>query len=110
MLHVTSDIWSALSTYVKFVTKNTFEDFLNPFAKGLAQILPITVCDGTINLEINTSTCDFCQIFLLDKICYFDCDFEWFTKDYQMYIYCIYLFRSLFIIPSQSIIGIGNPW
>ena len=40
------------------------------------------------------------------------CDFVWFSKIYQMYIYCIYLFMSLFIIPSQSIIGkiLQNLW
>ena len=55
------------------------------------------VCDGSINLQIYKSTCDFCQIFLPD--------FVWFTKKYQMYIYCTHLFRSLFIIPSQIVIG-----
>ena len=29
------------------------EVFLNAFAKGLAKILPIIVCDGIINLQIN---------------------------------------------------------
>ena len=28
----------------------SLEVFLNPFAKGLAKNLPITVCDGIINL------------------------------------------------------------
>ena len=45
----------------------TIEVFLNPFAKGLAKLLPITVCDEIFNLQIHKSTCDFCQIFLLDK-------------------------------------------
>ena len=30
------------------------------------------------------------------------CNFAWFTKKY---IYCIHLFISLFIIPSQSVFG-----
>ena len=47
----------------------TFEVFLNPFAKGLAKFLSITVCGGIINLQIHQSTCDFCPIFLLDKRC-----------------------------------------
>ena len=45
------------------------EVFLNAFAKGLAKILPIIVCDGIINLQINKRTYDFCQIYLLDKRC-----------------------------------------
>ena len=36
------------------------------FSKPLCQI---TVCGGIINLQINKSTCHFCQIFLLDKRC-----------------------------------------
>ena len=35
------------------------------------------------------------------------CEFVWFTKKYQMFIYYIHLFMSLFIIPSQRIVG--NP-
>ena len=31
--------------------------------------MSITVCDGILNLSINKNTCDFCQIFLLDKRC-----------------------------------------
>ena len=42
--------------------------FLNTFAKGLTSILATTVCDGIINLQINKSTCDFSQIFLLDIV------------------------------------------
>ena len=40
------------------------------------------------------------------------CDFVWFTKRYQMYIYYIHLFMSLFIIPLQSMIGkiLPNLW
>ena len=38
-----------------------------PMQRFGKESLPITVCDGIINLSINKSTCDFCQIFLLDK-------------------------------------------
>ena len=39
-------------------------------------------------------------------------DFVWFAKKYEMYIYCVPLFMSLFTIPSQSIIGkvLPNHW
>ena len=33
------------------------------------------------------------------------CNFVWFTKENQMYIYCIHLFMSLFIIPLQTVFG-----
>ena len=49
------------------ICDNTIKVFLNAFAEGLAIFLPITVCHGIINLQINKSTCDFCQIFCLDK-------------------------------------------
>ena len=32
------------------------------------------------------------------------CNFVWFTRIYQMYIYCINFFLSLFLIPSQTVI------
>ena len=47
------------------------------------------------------SICDFCEIFCLIKDVL--CDFVWVTKKYQMHIYCIDLFVSLFTIPSQNI-------
>ena len=40
-----------LNTVLKIlVIFETIKVFLNPFAKPLAKILPITVCDGIINL------------------------------------------------------------
>ena len=38
-----------------------------------------------------------CLWLIKDVLCYF----VWFIKKYQMYIYCIHLFRTLFIIPSH---------
>ena len=76
-----------------FQTIEGFSKLCQKFSKKL----PITVCDGIFNLSINKSTCDFCQRFFC------------FTKVFNaiLYglptIYCIQLFMSLFIIPSQSI-------
>ena len=47
--------------------KRILQVFPNAFAKGLAKILQITVCDGIINLLINKSTCYFCLI--IDVLC-----------------------------------------
>ena len=70
------------------------EFLLNPLAKGLANFLPITVCDGIINLQINKSICDFCQIFLLDKWCSLQ-----FCMTYQniLNVHLLYLFIHIFV-------------
>ena len=77
------------------------------FSEHICARFSIIVCDWIINVQINESTCDFCQIFLLDKRCS-----NWFAKKYQIYICCIDFFMSLFILSSQSIIGeiLPNLW
>ena len=68
---------------------------------------PKTVCDGIFNLSINKSTCDFCQIFLLDKRCstQFCVIYQIKSNVYLMYIYYILLFMFFFLIPSQSVLA-----
>ena len=73
----------------------------------LVKFLPITVCDGIINLQINKSVCDFCHIFLLDKWC--SSQFCMVYQKYQIYIYCIHLLMSLFTIQLRGIIGKNLP-
>ena len=43
-------IWQNVSMVSMVYTNGIMEVFLNTFAKGLAKFLPITVCDGIINL------------------------------------------------------------
>ena len=80
------------------IRNDTIKVFLSLFSKDLAKKLPITVYDGIINLQINKSTCDFCQIFVLHKI--------YVILHGLPKLSIVHLFMSLFIIPSQSIIGI----
>ena len=81
---------------VNISINGTVEVFLNPFAKGLAKHLPITVCDGIINLQINKSTTDFCQIFLLDK----DVNVILYTLSKKSNVYILYSFIDIFIYNS----------
>ena len=56
---------------ILYIIITNIRGFLNPFAKCLAKILPITECNGVIIFIILLLffTCDFCQIFLHDKRC-----------------------------------------
>ena len=65
--------------------KKLIRGFSKPICQRFCKDLPITVCDGMINLQINKGACDFCQIFLrfcmgLSK-----------KKIKCTYIYCIHL-------------------
>ena len=76
----------------------TIEVFLNPLSKVWQRNFPITVCDGNFNLSINKSTCDLCQIFLLDKRCSMQ-----FCKVYQIKsnVHLLYSFIHVFFHNSS---------
>ena len=67
------------------------------FSRFGEESLPTTVCDGIFNLSINKSTCDFCQMFLLDKRCSMQ-----FYMVYQIKsnVYLLYSFIHVFIYNS----------
>ena len=67
--------------------------FSKPLCQRFGKKLPITVCDGIINLKVHVRSCDFCQIFLFGKGVL--CDFVEFTKNikcsFTVFIYsCLY--------------------
>ena len=74
------------------------EVFLNPFARQFVKGLLIYRL-----IRVPVISVRYCCL-IKDVLC----DFVWFTKKVK----CIHLFMSLFIIPSQSIIGkfLPNLW
>ena len=89
-------IYNTVRNNINFVT---IEVFLNPFAKVCRKHLVMELLICRLIRVLLISIRYFC---LINNVL---CNFVWFTKKYQMYINCIHLFMSLFIIPSQSIIG-----
>ena len=84
--------------YSLLIFHYSIEVFLNPFAKKIAN----TICDGIINLQINKSTCDFCQTsvryfcLINDVLCMV-------YRKNKTYIYCIHLFMSIRNTLKQSL-------
>ena len=72
----------------------TIEVFLNPFGKGLAKLLPLKFAMELLIYRLIKSTCDFCQVFLLDKRCSMQ-----FCIVYQKisYVHFLYSFIHVFI-------------
>ena len=66
---------------LKMTSCASIKVFLNPIAKGLAKMLPITVCDGIINLRLIRVPVISIRYFGLVKDVL--CNFVWFTKNTQ---------------------------